>query len=208
MTARQIALVLHGPGGVGKDTIVASLGMPRPISTTDRKPRRRRNGRGHSERDGVDYFFVHPTIFTALIESGAFIEHAPVLGYRKGILRSEVRQALDSGWDFLIRTDIQGAATWRERLEGCVSILVLGCPPDEPYAVHAADLERRLESRGAPRREVDLRLRELLAEHADVANNDYTVVNPWGDPDAAVHRIREIVEIERNNPARHNPRLP
>jgi guanylate kinase len=207
MSEKQVAVILHGPGGVGKDTIVSMLKMQRPISTTDRKPRRRRNGKGHNERDGVDYYFVHPQMFTAMVESSAFVEHANVLGYRKGIVRGAVDEAIASGWDFLIRTDIQGAKTWREKLIGCVSILVLGCDPAEPYERHADDLRRRLESRGAPQREIELRMEELLAEHADVANNDYTVINPWNRSEDAVERIREIIEAERNNPDRPAPRL-
>jgi guanylate kinase len=201
---KPVPLVIHGPGGVGKDTVINRFGLHRLVSTTDREPRRHPDGSW--ERDGYDYYFVHPDIFRALVESDAFVEHADVLGYHKGIIRWVVDEAVRAGEDFVIRTDIQGAATWRRKMAGCVSVRMLGLPPSEPLAAHRADLLRRLEARGAPADEVRLRLDELEAEYASDADH-YTVVNPFDDWEAAVRDLRAIVEQERQNAARPRPHL-
>jgi guanylate kinase len=204
VSGHPVPLVIHGPGGVGKDTVIDRLGVRRLVSTTDRGPRLQANG--SLEQDGHDYYFVHPDMFRALLDSDAFIEHAPVLGYRKGIVRWVVEDALRSGDDFVIRTDIQGAETWRRKMAGCVSVRMLGLPPGEPLDVHREDLLRRLHSRNAPEAEVALRLVELEAEYFAKGDHE-TVVNPWGEPEAAIDQLRQIIARERVNPARPRPRI-
>lgn len=208
-TTHLVVLVMHGPGGVGKDTVINRLGLRRLVSTTDRSPRQHSDATW--EIDGQDYYFVHPHMFTALLESGAFIEQAPVLGYRKGLVRTIVEEALSRAENFVIRTDIQGAATWRAKMPGCISIRMLGLPPEAPLDAHRADLLLRLERRNAPAAERTERLVELEAEYA-AAGDDYTVVNPWVDEEHltgthAIARLREIVQLEGENDSRPDPHL-
>ena len=190
---------MHGAGGTGKDFVLDQLDLARIVSVTDRLPR-------DGERDGHDYYFVHPDIFRTLIESDAFAEWAPVLGYFKGTTRHVVERALASGEDFVIKTDIQGAATWRERLPGCVTVRLLGLPRECPLEEHKTDLRMRLEHRSAPPDEVGKRLVELEEEYASTSD-DHTVVNPWAGAESAVAELRAIVERERANPSRQTPRL-
>ncbi len=194
-----VPLIIHGPGGVGKDTVINLLGTRRLVSVTDREPR-------PGERDGHDYYFVHSDIFRALRESRAFVEYAPVLDYWKGILRQVVDDALVSGADFVIRTDIQGARTWRSRMAGCVTVRLLGLDPALPIEEHRADLVRRLNERGAARAEMKLRLDELEAEYR-TTDDDYTVVNPWGASSEAVAHLLRIVDAERVNTLRPAPAI-
>ena len=200
VTSQPAPIVLHGPGGVGKDYVVDQLTtIPRLMSVTDRAPR-------PDEEDGVHYYFVHEAVFQTLIECGAFAEHAPVLGYRKGITRRVVEQAIASGKDFIIRTDIQGAATWRQRLAGCVTVRLLGLDPARPVREHREDLINRLLLRGASEEEIANRTAELQIEYV-AGDDDYTVVNPWGRSEEAVAQIHRILAFERTNPARPAPRI-
>lgn len=194
-----VPLVVHGAGGTGKDFVLDQLALARIISVTDRHPR-------DAERDGRDYYFVHPEMFQTLIDCGAFAEWAPVLRYSKGTTRRVIEAALASGNDFVIKTDIQGAATWRTRLPGCVTVRLLGLPSERSLEEHKDDLRMRLAHRDAPAHEVDVRLMELEAEYA-TGCDDYTVVNPWGAAESAVANLRSIVATERLNPLRPAPRL-
>jgi guanylate kinase len=198
--AIPVALVLHGPGGVGKDTVVARLGLRRPVSTTDRPPRQ-------GEADGVDYYFVHPVVFTALELGDQFAEMAPVLGYRKGLLRAEIDAVLATGQDFIIRTDFQGARTWKSALSSCITLQVLGLPADAPLQEHREDLLARLRKRGALPDEIDERLTELEIELADSANNDHVIVNRWDGVDRAVDQIRAILADAHRDLRRAPPTL-
>src|SRR5690606_22529461 len=111
-----------------------------------------------------------------------------------------------AGADFVVKTDIQGAATWRSKLEGCVTVRLLGVDPAAPLDEHRRDLIARLQSRGATEREQEVRLEELQIEYASTEDT-HTVVNPWNDADAAVAHLRTILERERENTARPAPRL-
>jgi guanylate kinase len=195
-----VPIVLHGPGGVGKDHVVDQLHLPRLVSTTDRLPR-------PGERDGDAYYFVHPDMFEALRECGAFAEHATVLGHSKGITRHVVQDAIRSGMDFVIRTSISGAQVWREQLAGAVVIRLLPLGLDQPVEARIRELKERLQTRAATSLEIERRVEELETEyqHGDEVSH-YTVVNPWGRSEEAVTEILEIIEKERNNERR--PRVP
>jgi guanylate kinase len=194
-----VPLVIHGPGGVGKDHVIERLGMKKLTSVTDRLPR-------EGEVDGRDYYFVHSDIFVAMRAGGLFVEDARVLAYWKGILRSTVDEAMQAGVDFVVKTDIQGAQTWRRQLEGCVTVRLLGLEPEQPLEAHRADLVARLNARKAPPEEIALRLDELAIEYA-YDGDDYTVVNPMHEAERAVARLHDIVELERHNASRPHARL-
>ncbi|MGH2626292.1 MAG: guanylate kinase, partial [Anaerolineales bacterium] len=114
MSTTPVVIVIHGPSGVGKDTVIDRLreraNVHRATSTTSRPPR-------HYEEDGVHYHFVSDLDFRHKIEAGDFIEHARVYDQWKGVERREIEEPLSRGEDVIIRTDVQGARTWREKLE-------------------------------------------------------------------------------------------
>ena len=195
---RQVVIVLHGPSGVGKDTVIAELtrltGIKRAISSTSRPPR-------PNERDGVDYHFLAREDFEARIDRGEFLEHAEVYGDLKGLERAELERLLAEGHDVIIRTDVQGARTFRRLLPGAVFVL-LEAEDNETYSDRLA--QRDTESEESLQR----RLAEIEAELADRDNNDYVVTNRRGQARAAAEEIAAIIERERANPRRPAVQLP
>ena len=194
MTAerRPLILVLHGPSGVGKDSVIAELrqrtGIHRATSSNSRPPRR-------DERQGVDYHFLSHEEFQRKIDAGDFIEHARVYGDFKGLERRELEAPLTEGEDVLIRTDLQGARELRRLLRGAVFVLLT--------AESREALEARLTARESESEEtLARRLAEVEAELADAPNNDYVVENREGGLDDAVDELVRIVERERVNPDR------
>ncbi|MEX2080879.1 MAG: guanylate kinase, partial [Dehalococcoidia bacterium] len=121
MKQRPVVVVLHGPSGVGKDAVVdrlsAEFGLHRPTSTTSRPPRVR-------EVDGVHYHFISREEFERKIRAGDFLEYAPVYDDWKGLEREEFTRALAGAKDIVIRTDVQGARTWRRRRQAAVFVFL------------------------------------------------------------------------------------
>ena len=194
MTAerRPLILVLHGPSGVGKDSVIAELrkrtGIHRATSSNSRPMRK-------DERQGVDYHFLSRDEFQRKIDAGDFIEHARVYGDFKGLERRELEAPLTKGEDVLIRTDLQGARELRRLLRGAVFVLLT--------AESREALEARLTARESESEEtLARRLAEVDEELADAPNNDYVVENREGGLDDAVDELVRIVERERVNPDR------
>src|ERR1700712_498998 len=120
--AQPLLVVLSGPSGVGKDSILMRMrdfGFPFHfvVTATSRAMR-------PSERDGYDYHFVGKERFEEMIAREELLEWAEVYGHYKGIPKSEVRQALASGRDVLLRIDVQGAATIRKLVPEAIFIFV------------------------------------------------------------------------------------
>jgi guanylate kinase len=204
--SRPLIVVLHGPAGVGKDSVIARLceaaGIHRAMSTTDRAMR-------PGEKNGVDYHFVSTEEFQRKIDNGEFAEHARVYGQWKGLERAEIEGPLSDGLDVIIRTDVQGARSWRARLVGAVSIAIVAADPKAPASIHR-ELTRERITRRDPRidpDELERRLRELEEELADLPNNDYVVVNHHNGLDSAVNDILAIIRHEKSNPTRPAPAL-
>ncbi len=197
MSARPLVIVLHGPSGVGKDSVIdrlrERLGIHRATSSTTRAPR-------DGERDGVHYHFLTESEFLRKVHAGEFAEWANVYGELKGVERREIEPHLTAGRDVIIRTDVQGARTWRRKLEGAVFVFLT--------AEDREVLRARLAGRGSEDPEsLARRLAQLEEELADIPNNDYVVVNRHGRLEEAVDEIVHIIEKERCNPNRPPARL-
>ena len=106
MSSRGVLLVLSGPGGVGKSTVVSELkkfeNFHFSVSATTRPPR-------PNEIDGVAYHFVNDQKFQKMIDDGDFLEWAQFAGARYGTPRKAVIDSLDSGKNVLLEIEIQGA---------------------------------------------------------------------------------------------------
>ena len=133
-------MVLAGPSGVGKSSIVAELRSRLPqlyfsVSATTRDPRR-------GEVDGRDYHFVGPAGFDRLVERGELLEWAEIHGglQRSGTPRDPVEQALAEGRPVLVEVDLTGARSIKAALPSAVTVFV------EPPSLD--ELRRRLRSRG------------------------------------------------------------
>lgn len=184
-----LLIVISGPSGVGKDSVLHCMkerGLPFHFVVTATSRERR-----PEEVDGQDYIFVSRQAFQAMVEAGEFLEHALVYNQYKGIPRQQVRQALASGEDVVMRIDVQGAQTVRRLCPQAVLIFLTTRDEDE--------LRRRLQNR---RTESDEALRLRLAtardERAALPVFDYLVVNADGALEQAVDTIEAVIEAEHH----------
>lgn len=182
-----LLVVITGPSGVGKDSVIARLkemGPPCFVTVTaTTRPRR------DTETDGVDYLFITRAEYDRMLDAGEFLEHADVYGFGYGIPRAPVREALAAGTDVILRIDPQGAATVGALVPGCVRIFIAPPTFDE--------LEQRLRNRRSET--PDALARRLATAHTELARADecdYLVVNADGRLDAAVCDIIAIIHAE------------
>ncbi len=183
---RGALIVLSGPSGVGKSTVIARLLAQRrdiyfSVSFTTRKPR-------EGEVDGVNYTFVDRPEFERMIAGDELLEYAQYVGNYYGTSLKVIREHLDRGEDVLLDIEIQGAAKVRKRCPDAVFIFILPPSPEE--------LERRLRARGTDSDEVVAgRLERAREECREACRYDYAVVNDRVD--GAVGEIVSILTAER-----------
>ncbi len=187
--AEPLLVVISGPSGVGKDTVLDHMkqrGLPfHFVVTATTRPIR------PGEVEGEDYFFVEEQEFLDMIDRGELIEHALVYNDHKGVPRQQIREAMDSGQDVVMRVDVQGAKTIRALApEALMIFLTAG---DEEA------LERRLRKRRTES-EADLRLRLATAkeELGYLEVFDYAVLNADSQVEVAVDTILAIIEAEHH----------
>lgn len=182
---RGVLLVVSGPSGVGKSTILRPAldrvpGLGFSVSATTRAPRA-------GEVDGVDYHFVDRPRFDALVAEGALLEHAEVYDRCYGTLRAPTEASLSRGDSVILDIDVQGARQVRAAAPEAVLVMIV--PPD------VETLERRLRARGTESEEVVARRMALLAgQLGAVAEYDYVVVND--DQEAAIACFEGIILAE------------
>lgn len=183
-----LLIVLSGPSGVGKDVILARMKeLEYPfhfvVTVTDRPQR-------PGEVHGADYYFVSPEEFAAMLERDELLEHAIVYGQNKGILKSQVREALASGKDVIMRLDVQGAATVRRIVSDALLIFLTASSEEE--------LIRRLKKRKTESPEgLKRRIATAREEMERLPEFDYVVVNRDGQLDEAVAQIMAIITAEK-----------
>ncbi|HMO56756.1 MAG TPA: guanylate kinase [Roseiflexaceae bacterium] len=186
--AYPLLVVLSGPSGVGKDSIVMrmrELGFSfHFVVTATSRPIR------PGEREGYDYHFVSRERFEEMISQGELLEWANVYGHYKGIPKSEIRQALASGRDVILRIDIQGAATICRMVPGTTTIFVA---PGSFAELRARLQWRRTEDPDEIERRLEFAAREMEA----IDNFDYVVMNREDRLDDTVGQIRAIVTAEK-----------
>ena len=173
-----VLMVISGPSGVGKDTIARQLIDRRPdnfyfvVTATTRPPR-------VGEVHGQDYFFVSNDEFARMIEANELLEYAVVYNDFKGIPKQQIRDALKSGRDVIMRVDVQGAATIRKLVPNAVSVFLMSESEDE--------LVRRLRERKSETGDsLSLRIATARQEMKRTVEFDYFVVNAEGAQERAV----------------------
>ncbi len=189
-------IIISGPSGVGKDTIIDALRRrPRDpdyhyvVTCTTRA---RRPG----EVDGVNYQFLDRERFTALRDAGELLEANEVHGNWYGTPRAQVRDALAAGHDVILKIDVQGAQVVKENVPEAVLVFIV--PPS------LETLFRRLKSRATETADqLELRQRNAAIELARQDDYDYIVENRDGEVESTAVRIDEIIADER---ARHPDR--
>lgn len=163
--------MLSGPSGVGKSTVLAQVRALLPdlwysVSATTRAMR-------PGEVDGVNYHFVTPERFRALIDDGRLLEHAHFAGHWYGTPRDAVEERLAAGEDVLLEIEVQGARQVRAAPGlGPQAVLIFLAPPS------VDELIRRLVGRGTEdQATIDARLAAARDELAAEAEFDHTLVN-------------------------------
>ncbi len=184
---RGLLIVLSGPAGVGKDTLLEHWQLVAPnlrrLITYTTRPQTA------LERHGLDYYFVTEEEFQQLIEQGAFLEYACVHGNWYGTPRHKMEELRNAGRDVVLRIDVQGAMQVREQYPDAVLIFV--APPS------LEELERRLRKRGRDDEQaIQLRLQNAIEEMEYIPQYDYVIVND--DLNRALETLRCILIAERH----------
>ena len=184
-----LLIVISGPSGIGKDTIVDGLKQRNlpfrfVITATSRAPR-------ENEVDGRDYFFYSPEKFEAMIEIGDFLEYAWVYSAYKGVPKWQVQQALESGEDVVMRLDVQGAETVHKLCPDAVLIFLTASTKEEW-------LQRLRDRRSETDEELQLRIETAKAEYEMLDMFDYIVVNEENRLDRTLDTIVSIIDAEHH----------
>jgi guanylate kinase len=179
-------LIVSGPSGVGKSTIVKMLlEDPRWCLSVSATTRPRRPG----EKDGREYHFLGRDEFERWIEENRFIEHVKLFGHYYGTPRAPLEQAVRGGKVYILDIDVQGAIRLREAKQDGLYVLLR--PPG------MKELEKRLRDRGTEGSEqLQERISHAKWELAQGQYYDHAVVND--SLDRAVEEIRSIVESRMN----------
>jgi guanylate kinase len=186
-TRMPLLVVLSGPSGVGKDTLLQKLQEYGyefwfVVTMTTRPPR-------PNEVHGKDYLFVSKDEFAGLMMEDEFLEHSVVYGDYKGIPKDQVRQALVSGKDVLMRIDVQGAAKVKKIVPNCVTVFLT--------TETEAELVNRLSERKTETSDgLAIRIATTREEMKRLDEFDYVVINREGQQDDAVKQILAIITAE------------
>ncbi len=186
--AQPLVMVVSGPSGVGKDTILNRMKERRLpfkfITTVTTRQRRER------EAEGVDYHFLSMAEYEDLLNHGGLLESARVYGNWYGVPKQPVKEALSEGLDTVIKVDIQGAANIKKILPEAIFIFIMPPSADELY-------KRLTRRRTETTADLSVRLKTAEDEIKQMANFDYVVMNPCDDVESAIKDILAIVAAEK-----------
>ncbi|HXD56725.1 MAG TPA: guanylate kinase [Thermoleophilaceae bacterium] len=188
ITTPAHVLVITGPSGVGKGTLIRALlerfpDLELSVSATTRPPR-------PGEEDGSDYWFLSPGEFEKRLENGEFLEHATYAGNRYGTLRSELDRAKDG---LVLEIELQGARQVRKALPEAIQVFI------KPPSLDA--LRTRLIGRGA---EDDAQ----IARRLEVAESELAAESEWKHVivndrlEDAVDQLADLVATLWSDPTR------
>ena len=176
-------IIITGPSGVGKGTVVKEL-LDRnkdiwlSISATTRNPR-------IGEKDGENYYFISDEKFKDMIDKKEFLEWAQFAGNYYGTPLSTVNEKIEKGFIVLLEIEVEGAKQIKEKFPESLSIFLL--PPSKE------ELEKRIRNRGTEKEEaIDRRLSRANYEIASSDEFDFVLTNH--DVDETVKGVFKIIK--------------
>ncbi|HEX9798163.1 MAG TPA: guanylate kinase [Anaerolineales bacterium] len=191
---QPLLIVISGPSGVGKDSVLQRMkarGLPLHfVVTATTRPRR------PEEVEGVDYHFVSHDEFAEMIDNDELLEYAIVYNDYKGIPKEQVRQALASGKDVVMRVDVQGAGTIRDLCPEALLIFL-------STRTEGQLVERLMARKTETKEGLKLRIATARQELKQVDLFDYYVIN---DEHRLEHAVDNILAITTAEHLRTHPR--
>ena len=187
MNQKGLLVIISGPAGSGKGTIVSRLRELAPfdfsVSATTRSPR-------PGEQHGVHYYFVDKADFEQKIAQGEMLEYAQYVGNYYGTPKKPVDEALAAGKNIILDIEVKGALQIKEKMPEAIMIYVR--PPD--YETLLA----RIRGRGTETEEViQKRMNEAKNEIKTFPKYDYVVINRNGGVDEAAQNVLSILRAEK-----------
>lgn len=181
---QRLLLVVSGPSGVGKDSIVNAMVQKHPdiqvsVSATTRAPRA-------GERDGEHYHFLSRAQFLDYVRQDAFFEHTIYNGEYYGTLKREVDERIGAGITCVLVIEVEGAANMKKMYPECTTVFIM--PPSLQV------LAQRLRGRGQESEE-EIRRRIDVAKRVEIPladTYDYIIVNH-----DMYHSAEELYDILR-----------
>ncbi len=192
MKNKGLVLVVSGPSGVGKDTVLErffekSRNTEKSVSATTRDMR-------EGEINGKDYYFISKDEFKKRIAENDFLEYAEYCGNFYGTPKKELFSRIDQGINVILKIEVQGGAQIKEKCPDGVFVFI--APPSRE------ELRRRLTERGTDTPEaIEKRIETAFSEAKAMEHYDYVIVND--DLDTAVCDLEciiksESLKVERN----------
>lgn len=196
LTGKQgLLIILSGPGGAGKDTMVRILkktyvNLHYTVTVTTRPKR-------DTEIDWEHYHFVDDKEFDEMLEKNQFLEWVQFFHYRYATPKKQVAQALEKGKDVILKIETQGARTLRKIIPEAIFVFLTTETEDE--------LSRRLKQRGdlSPKKQKE-RMDIAREEMNYLPDYDYLIINSNDEAFLAAEKLRYIVEAERLKIGRKN----
>jgi len=188
---KGMLVIISGPSGSGKGTIMKNLNYALSISITTRKKR-------EGEQHGIDYFFCTEEEFVRMRENNELLEHAVYVGKYYGTPRRYVEDQIDKGEVVVLEIEVNGALQVKEKFPEAVLIFLI--PPT------MNELARRLAFRNTEDvTEIEDRMNRALEEIQLIDQYDYLVVND--DLSKTLEEIDSIINAEYLKPLRSKTRL-
>ncbi len=184
-----LLIVISGPSGVGKDMTIERLKVSGHsfhfVVTATTRPKR------PNEVHGVDYYFISMDDFAEMIEQEELLEYAVVYGDYKGIPKAQVREALASNKDVIMRIDVQGAATIRKLAPEAI-LIYLSAESEEALVRRLRQRETELED------QLRIRIATARQEMKTLDLFDYVVINAEDKLDETGDNILSIIKAEKS----------
>lgn len=179
--------VISGPSGVGKDSVLRALkksGLPiyHVVTANTRAPR-------SDEKEGVDYFFVSRDEFEKMISNDELIEYSHVYDDYKGVPKAQIRKAIESGSDVILRLDVQGAEKIKKMYPDAVLIFLTPANEEEWF-------QRLGGRRLSQEKDFATRIATVKDELIKARNFDYIVVNAQNQLQKTITTIEAIITAE------------